>query len=78
MPNAPAENTVSTSFTLPRELMKAIEAKAKAEMTNKSHLIRRALLNYLATEENTLRETSTATTTLPAAKKTSYRRRKKN
>lgn len=51
MPNAPAENTVSTSFTLPRELMHVIESRAKSEGMNKSELIRRALLNYLSAEE---------------------------
>ena len=51
MPNAPAENTVSTSFTLPRELLEIIEHRAKIEMTNRSELIRRALMNYLTDDE---------------------------
>lgn len=51
MPNTPAENTVSTSFTLPRELMDALKLRAKSQMTNTSELIRRALMNYLSEDE---------------------------
>ncbi len=79
MPNAPAENTVSTSFTLPRELMQAIEHRADAEGMNKSELIRRALLNYLSAEErahvlNEMRNCSPARTT--SDKSVSYRKDK--
>jgi metal-responsive CopG/Arc/MetJ family transcriptional regulator len=79
MPNAPAENTVSTSFTLPRELLEAIEYRAKVEMTNKSELIRRALMNYLTTEEraNVLKEIHDLTAAShPPQTKISYRKSK--
>lgn len=51
MPNQPSENTVATSFTLPRDLLEAVEALAAKEMTNKSDIIRRALMNYLSPAE---------------------------
>lgn len=51
MPNQPGENTVATSFTLPRDLLEAVEAHAAKEMTNKSDIIRRALMNYLSPAE---------------------------
>ena len=79
MPNAPAENTVATSFTLPRELMEAIELRAELEMTKKSELIRRALMNYLSAEErahvlNEMRSSSSAKAKAGAEKNVSYRK----
>jgi metal-responsive CopG/Arc/MetJ family transcriptional regulator len=79
MPNAPAENTVSTSFTLPRGLMEAIEQRSKIEMTNKSELIRRALMNYLTTDERAqvLREMAAPNSFRTAPEtKVSYRKSK--
>jgi metal-responsive CopG/Arc/MetJ family transcriptional regulator len=75
----PAENTVSTSFTLPRGLMEAIEHKSKIEMTNKSEQIRRALMNYLTTDERAqvLREMAAPSSVRTAPeKKVSYRKSK--
>lgn len=54
MPNQPGPNTVATSFTLPRDLLTAVNAKAKREMTNKSDIIRRALMNYLSPAEQAM------------------------
>ena len=51
MPNQPAPNTVATSFTLPRDLLSVVERVAKKNLTNKSDIIRRALMNYLAPAE---------------------------
>jgi len=51
MPNQPDRNTITVSFTLPRHLDDAVEARASREMTNKSDIIRRALRNYLTTFE---------------------------
>ncbi len=51
MPNQPGPNTVATSFTLPRDLLRAVNSKASREMTNKSDIIRRALMNYLSPVE---------------------------
>jgi hypothetical protein len=51
MPNQPGENTVATSFTLPRALLQALQRKAKIEMTNQSDIVRRALMNYLPESE---------------------------
>ena len=51
MPNQPAQDTITISFTMPRHLDEAVEARAKAEMTNKSDIIRRALKHWLGTEE---------------------------
>lgn len=47
MPNQPSEQTVTVSFTLPRELDAAMKQRARSELTNKSDIIRRALLAYL-------------------------------
>jgi hypothetical protein len=79
MPNMPAENTVSTSFTLPRGLMEAIEHRSKIEMTNKSEQIRRALMNYLTTDERAqvLREMAAPGSFKPVPEKNvSYRKGK--
>lgn len=51
MPNQPAANTVTVSFTLPRELGAVVDRVAKRQMTNKSDIIRRALLAYIPKEE---------------------------
>jgi Arc/MetJ-type ribon-helix-helix transcriptional regulator len=49
--NSPHPNTVTVSFTMPREMTEAVNRRAKAELTNKSDIIRRALLAYLPPEE---------------------------
>lgn len=51
MANQPGENTVATSFTLPRPLYRALKQKATREITNQSDIVRRALMNYLPPEE---------------------------
>jgi metal-responsive CopG/Arc/MetJ family transcriptional regulator len=51
MANSPHPETVTVSFTLPRELAAAVEQRARRNLTNKSDIIRRALLNYLSPEE---------------------------
>jgi metal-responsive CopG/Arc/MetJ family transcriptional regulator len=51
MANSPHPETVTVSFTLPRELAAAVEQRARQGLTNKSDIIRRALLNYLSPEE---------------------------
>jgi hypothetical protein len=47
MPNTPHPETVTASFTMPRRLLREVEDRARAELTNKSDIIRRALLAYL-------------------------------
>ncbi len=51
MPNKPNKDTVTISFTLPRLLKEAVEEFAAAELTNKSDVIRRALLSFLPADE---------------------------
>jgi len=51
MPNQPAQSTVMISFTLPRRLDQAVEAEAATKMTNKSDIIRRALMDWIPPEE---------------------------
>jgi metal-responsive CopG/Arc/MetJ family transcriptional regulator len=51
MPNQPGADTVTVSFTLPKALSDAVNARAKREMTNKSDIIRRALLAYVGPTE---------------------------
>jgi len=49
--NSPHPDTVTVSFTMPREMVAALDRRAKMELTNKSDIIRRALLAYLPSSE---------------------------
>ena len=51
MANSPHPETVTVSFTLPRALSDAVDRKARTALTNKSDIIRRALLAYLPASE---------------------------
>ena len=51
VPNSPHSDTVTVSFTLPRGLNEAVLRHAKMNLTNKSDIVRRALLAYLPPEE---------------------------
>jgi Arc/MetJ-type ribon-helix-helix transcriptional regulator len=51
MANSPHPETVTVSFTLPQSLATAVEQRAKASLTNKSDIIRRALLEFLSASE---------------------------
>jgi predicted transcriptional regulator len=51
MANQPAPETVTVSFTLPRELAKTVDRHAKQNLTTKSDIIRRALLAYIPPAE---------------------------
>lgn len=51
MPNQPSPETVTVSFTLPRALADAVNQHARQKMTNKSDIIRRALLEYIGPDE---------------------------
>lgn len=79
MPNQPDENTVATSFTLPRALHDATVEEAKRKMTNKSDIIRRALMHYLPENESAavLKEIAESKP-LPASKPVNYKKRKKS
>lgn len=52
MANSPHPETVTVSFTLPRQLSEAVNALAKRSMTNKSDIIRRAIMAYLPAEQS--------------------------
>jgi len=60
MPNQPAQDTVTISFTLPRALNEAIESESRNTLSNKSDIIRRALMAHLTPAERAavLKETS--------------------
>jgi len=49
--NSPHPNTVTVSFTLPKAMADAVTRRAKLELTNKSDIIRRALMDYLPPQE---------------------------
>ena len=49
--NSPHSDTVTVSFTLPRALAVALDAAAQVRLTNKSDIIRQALLAYLTPAE---------------------------
>ena len=51
MANQPHPETVTVSFTLPRELAASVSKHARSNLTTKSDIIRRALLKYIPAEE---------------------------
>ena len=51
MANQPSPETVTVSFTLPREQAKAVTIHAKKNITTKSDIILRALLAYISPDE---------------------------
>jgi metal-responsive CopG/Arc/MetJ family transcriptional regulator len=51
MANRPHKETVIASFTLPKFLLDLVEQKAGEKMTNKSDIIRQAIMNYLSPTE---------------------------
>ena len=51
MANSPHPDTVTVSFTLPRDLAAAVDRRARQNLTNKSDIIRRALLAFIPKEE---------------------------
>ena len=51
MANQPHPETVTVSFTLPRELAASVAMHARTNMTTKSDIIRRALLKYIPADE---------------------------
>ncbi len=58
MPNQPAKDTVTVSFTLPRDLVDGVDRVAASKMTNRSDIIRRALLEFLPPGEVAMIEAS--------------------
>lgn len=82
MPNQPSPATIATSFTLPRGLLDLVEREARRKLTNKSDIIRQALMNYLTPGERALvQEQQMAglkqTQQLPPTKKVIYEARRK-
>jgi Arc/MetJ-type ribon-helix-helix transcriptional regulator len=51
MANSPHPQTVTVSFTLPKQLSAAVDKRARQSLTNRSDIIRRALLAYLPRDE---------------------------
>jgi metal-responsive CopG/Arc/MetJ family transcriptional regulator len=51
MPNKRADGIVNVSFTMPSEMAKALDRRAKMEMTNKSEIVRRAVMAFLSPQE---------------------------
>ncbi len=51
MPNQRGKGIINVSFTMPKALADAVEQKARKEFTNRSDLVRRAVLSYLGPEE---------------------------
>lgn len=51
MPNQRGAGIVNVSFTMPGEMAKALERRAKLEMTNKSEIVRRAVMAFLSPQE---------------------------
>ena len=51
MANVPHPETVTVSFTLPKALADAVDRLARQNLTNKSDIIRRALLAFLPEDE---------------------------
>jgi metal-responsive CopG/Arc/MetJ family transcriptional regulator len=51
MPNQRASGIVNVSFSMPGEMANALERRAKMEMTNKSEIVRRAIMAFLTPQE---------------------------
>jgi Arc/MetJ-type ribon-helix-helix transcriptional regulator len=47
MPNQRARGIVNVSFSMPAEMARALDERAKREMTNKSEIVRRAVMAFL-------------------------------
>lgn len=51
MPNKRADGIINISFTMPAKMAEMLDARAKSELTNKSEIVRRAIMRYLTPEE---------------------------
>lgn len=51
MPSQRAAGIVNVSFTMPAGMKRALEARARRDMTNKSEIVRRAIMAYLPPAE---------------------------
>lgn len=51
MPNQRRAGVVNVSFTMPRALADALDQRARMEMTNKSDVVRRAIMAALTDEQ---------------------------
>lgn len=51
MPNRRAPGIVNASFTMPASMVEKLEARARMEMTNKSEIVRRAIMSFLTEAE---------------------------
>ena len=51
MPNQRAAGIVNVSFTMPAEMARVLEQRAKRDLTNKSEIVRRAIMAYLPASE---------------------------
>jgi len=51
MPNKRAAGIVNVSFTMPASMAEMLESRARRDMTNKSEIVRRAIMGYLSPSE---------------------------
>jgi Arc/MetJ-type ribon-helix-helix transcriptional regulator len=51
MPGQRRNGITNVSFTMPEKMAEALDQRARAEMTNKSELVRRAVLAFLSPSE---------------------------
>lgn len=51
MPNQRGHGIVNVSFTMPSQMAAALDRRAQAEMTNKSEIVRRAIMAFLPAAE---------------------------
>ena len=51
MPNKRAAGIVNVSFTMPAAMAERLEAMARRDLTNKSEIVRRAIMNFLTPAE---------------------------
>ena len=67
MANQPHAETVTVSFTLPKSLDNALETESRLMMTNKSDIIRKACMAWLApsVRADVLKEITTKYKTMP-------------
>lgn len=51
MPNQRAAGIVNVSFSMPQSMADTLESRARIEMTNRSEIVRRAVMAYLSPSE---------------------------
>lgn len=82
MPGQRRHGITNVSFTMPEKMAEALDQRARAEMTNKSELVRRAVLAFLSPSEaaeirRSVMNEESGSSPMPAQKPVNYPKGKK-